>query len=279
MTKRQLIDEIVSLNHSADPGFLAHFGDEDLLQYRDHLLACRRPRLSGDASRYAKYFAPRGAGGAALAEGAKAAISLPAVTTEVDVAERAALLSPAPPDAEENAEAPQAETLAGATADRESQAPTTRKESASVRTARHWRDAAPIAEKAARDDDAGADDFYEPSHDEDDKDAEDAADEGAHTGVSSALAGDEELQAETGADPSARTDIDDGDDDDVNANSETAIMQTAVTDPQPESGDENDDESGSVGEPEETSKEPAAALAAAPKSSGREGEEPQTWLF
>lgn len=56
MTKRQLIDEIVSINQSAQPGFLARFGDGELNEYLRHLHLTRTPRLSGDRRRYEKYF-------------------------------------------------------------------------------------------------------------------------------------------------------------------------------------------------------------------------------
>jgi len=56
MTKRQLIDEIVSINHSAEPGFLAKFSDGDLDEYLRHLQRLRTPRLSGDTHRYDRYF-------------------------------------------------------------------------------------------------------------------------------------------------------------------------------------------------------------------------------
>ena len=44
MTKRQLIDEILTLNHSARPSFLAKFEDADLSEYLQHLQAVRQPR-------------------------------------------------------------------------------------------------------------------------------------------------------------------------------------------------------------------------------------------
>ncbi len=58
MTKRQLIDEIVEMNRSAHPDFLARFEDADLQEYLDHLWRTRRPRLQGDPTRYDKYFPP-----------------------------------------------------------------------------------------------------------------------------------------------------------------------------------------------------------------------------
>ena len=56
MTKRQLIDEIIARNHSAQPGFLARFDANDLQDYLDHLCMTAEPRLQGDPHRYDKYF-------------------------------------------------------------------------------------------------------------------------------------------------------------------------------------------------------------------------------
>jgi len=56
MTKRQLIDEIVILNQTAEPGFLARFDDGQLDEYLRHLRRARTPRLSGDPHRYDRYF-------------------------------------------------------------------------------------------------------------------------------------------------------------------------------------------------------------------------------
>ena len=56
MTKRQLIDEIVSMNQTADPEFLSQFKDQELDNYLEHLRFARKPRLSGDRHRYDKYF-------------------------------------------------------------------------------------------------------------------------------------------------------------------------------------------------------------------------------
>ena len=56
MTKRQLIDQIITVNRSAEPGFLARFDDEDLRDYLDHLLVALEPRLTGETHRYEKYF-------------------------------------------------------------------------------------------------------------------------------------------------------------------------------------------------------------------------------
>ncbi len=56
MTKRQLIDEILERNTTADVGFLARFDDTELDEYLSHLRRLQTPRLTGDASRYEKYF-------------------------------------------------------------------------------------------------------------------------------------------------------------------------------------------------------------------------------
>jgi len=56
MTKRQLIDEIVTINHSAHPGFLARFDDGELNAYLQHLKTTQDPRLTGDPHRYDHYF-------------------------------------------------------------------------------------------------------------------------------------------------------------------------------------------------------------------------------
>ena len=56
MTKRQLIDEIVTINHSARPGFLARFEDVELDEYLRHLIRAQCPRIIGDAHRYDHYF-------------------------------------------------------------------------------------------------------------------------------------------------------------------------------------------------------------------------------
>jgi len=56
MTKRQLIDEIVTINRSARPAFLARFDDPELDEYLQHLRWAQTPRLSGEAHRYDHYF-------------------------------------------------------------------------------------------------------------------------------------------------------------------------------------------------------------------------------
>ena len=56
MTKRQLIDEIITRNRSAQPSFLARFDAQDLQDYLDHLCVTTQPRLRGDPNRYDKYF-------------------------------------------------------------------------------------------------------------------------------------------------------------------------------------------------------------------------------
>ncbi len=56
MTKRQLIDDILLLNRSAKPEFLAQFDAEELDAYLRHLQLARSPRLSAAQGQYAKYF-------------------------------------------------------------------------------------------------------------------------------------------------------------------------------------------------------------------------------
>ncbi|MEI7836652.1 MAG: hypothetical protein WCK05_09605 [Planctomycetota bacterium] len=56
MTKRQIIDEIIEINSTASAGFLATFGEADLTTYLARLQLLAHPRLTGDVSRYAKYF-------------------------------------------------------------------------------------------------------------------------------------------------------------------------------------------------------------------------------
>ena len=56
MTKRQLIEEIVSINRTAEPGFLAQFNDADLDEYLRHLELTRTRRVWSDPNRYAGYF-------------------------------------------------------------------------------------------------------------------------------------------------------------------------------------------------------------------------------
>ncbi|MFW6155275.1 MAG: hypothetical protein ACOC95_08665 [Planctomycetota bacterium] len=56
MTKRQLIDEILLLNRSAKPDFLAQFDPEELEAYLRHLQLARSPRLSATHGQYARYF-------------------------------------------------------------------------------------------------------------------------------------------------------------------------------------------------------------------------------
>ncbi len=56
MTKRELIDEILDRNHTAQPEFLAQFRESELGKYLKNLDLARQPRLTGDASRYDKYF-------------------------------------------------------------------------------------------------------------------------------------------------------------------------------------------------------------------------------
>ena len=56
MTKRELIDQILHENHTAEPAFLAQFSDEQLREYLIHLRWLKQPRLRGDASRFDRYF-------------------------------------------------------------------------------------------------------------------------------------------------------------------------------------------------------------------------------
>ena len=56
MTKRQIIDEIITINQSAKPEFLADFEDTQLDRYLEHLQVIGTPRLSGDPHRFDKYF-------------------------------------------------------------------------------------------------------------------------------------------------------------------------------------------------------------------------------
>jgi len=56
MTKREMIDEILSINISAEPRFLARFADDQLSEYLTHLHVLAKPRLTGSSDRYDKYF-------------------------------------------------------------------------------------------------------------------------------------------------------------------------------------------------------------------------------
>lgn len=56
MTKREMIDEILSINISAEPRFLARFADDQLSEYLTHLHVLAKPRLTGVTGRYDKYF-------------------------------------------------------------------------------------------------------------------------------------------------------------------------------------------------------------------------------
>ena len=56
MTKRQIIDEFITINQSAKPEFLAEFDDAELDLYLEHLQVIGTPRLSGDPHRFDKYF-------------------------------------------------------------------------------------------------------------------------------------------------------------------------------------------------------------------------------
>jgi hypothetical protein len=168
MTKRQLIDEIISINQTAEPGFLCHFQDEDLREYLEHLQTARVPRMVGDAARYEKYFAT-----ARHTPPAEFGLGEPVVSTETDAAERAALLAAAPPvevaaqaslpktsvqpaqpvvvEAAAAAKADNADSLAADPVDAEmeeeeaielapaDEEPTTRRDSVTARIAKAWR--------------------------------------------------------------------------------------------------------------------------------------------
>ncbi|MGA2265596.1 MAG: hypothetical protein ABSH10_04095 [Phycisphaerae bacterium] len=56
MTKRELIDQILTENHTAEPAFLAQFSDEQLRDYLLHLKQAKQPRPPGTPSRYDRYF-------------------------------------------------------------------------------------------------------------------------------------------------------------------------------------------------------------------------------
>ncbi|MGC9454435.1 MAG: hypothetical protein ACP5HU_06185 [Phycisphaerae bacterium] len=56
MTKRQIIDQILQVNSTADPGFLARFESDELDAYLRHLRQARTPRLAGDPHRFDHYF-------------------------------------------------------------------------------------------------------------------------------------------------------------------------------------------------------------------------------
>jgi hypothetical protein len=47
MTKRELVDEIMRINHSAKPDFLAGFQPKELQAYLKHLQWAQTPRPSG----------------------------------------------------------------------------------------------------------------------------------------------------------------------------------------------------------------------------------------
>ncbi len=56
MTKRQLIDKIVTLNQTAEPAFLARFDPGELDEYLRHLRLAGTPRMRRGKGRYRKYF-------------------------------------------------------------------------------------------------------------------------------------------------------------------------------------------------------------------------------
>ncbi|MFB3892311.1 MAG: hypothetical protein ACE15C_09850 [Phycisphaerae bacterium] len=89
MTKRQLIDEIITINRTAQPGFLARFEESDLDEYLRHLLHARTNRLSGDSSRFQKYFRSQG-----RAEGPKKPRTVPTLPAEPTVRPTPVVQSP-----------------------------------------------------------------------------------------------------------------------------------------------------------------------------------------
>jgi hypothetical protein len=90
MTKRQLIDEIITINRTAQPGFLARFEESDLDEYLRHLVHARTNRLSGDSSRFHKYFRSQG-----RAEGPKTPMKIEA-PAPVEIAPIVAAPEPTP---------------------------------------------------------------------------------------------------------------------------------------------------------------------------------------
>ncbi len=77
MTKRQLIDEIVCINHTAQPGFLAQFDDGDLNAYLQHLRVMQVPRIQRAPSRYEKYFV-------SVSRGASVTAAVPSYSADAD---------------------------------------------------------------------------------------------------------------------------------------------------------------------------------------------------
>jgi len=92
MNKRQLIDEIVSLNNTARPAFLATFEEDQLNDYLRQLNRIRQPRLTGDSSRFARYFQPAGAVAAQAQD--QPALEIVQQSDQELLAERTALLAP-----------------------------------------------------------------------------------------------------------------------------------------------------------------------------------------
>ena len=56
MTKRELIDEIMEINGSATPDFLARFNDDDLHAYLESLHRIQTPYLEVDPYRFSMQF-------------------------------------------------------------------------------------------------------------------------------------------------------------------------------------------------------------------------------
>lgn len=104
MTKRELIDEIVVANPTAQPEFLAGFDDTELNEYLLHLRVLKTPRLTGNASRFDKYFRNVPAVGSAV-KPSPAPLQRTAVATQDDVPTQREYSSPLCPQPQEVAQA------------------------------------------------------------------------------------------------------------------------------------------------------------------------------
>jgi len=81
MSKRQLIDEIRSVNRTALPEFLARFDEVDLNDYLQHLIRSQAPRLQGKSARYGQYVSAYNRPMDVTARTAATATLTPATTT------------------------------------------------------------------------------------------------------------------------------------------------------------------------------------------------------
>jgi hypothetical protein len=113
MTKRQMIDEILTVNKTAAPAFLARFDETELSRYLQHLNVLKTPRLFGDPHRFDRYFVsdawPRRAAGSAPAPISVPAAVEPVTTTAIVLVEK-----PAPAVSEVPAAEPVVEVAAEA---------------------------------------------------------------------------------------------------------------------------------------------------------------------